>query len=317
MKRFKPCWEIGLSIALALGGSSAMAAENAQCMTVRFGDVGWTDIAATTGMAQALLESLGYKAAKTVASPPIVFAGIKKGQIDAFLGYWDPSMTSTVEPFVQAKALTVLPQANLTGAKYTLVVPAYAADAGLKSFADIAHFREQLGGKIYGIGAGNNGNALVQKMIDTNQFGLAGFTLVQSSEAAMLVQVKRAVSEHKMIVFLGWEPHPMNIDYSLRYLSGGDTVFGPNYGSAKVYTVLRNHYVDECPNVGRLLTNLRFDTDMESHLMVPIMANQDPVDVAKAWLTHHPQSLNVWLKGVTAENGSDGLTTAKHALSIP
>ena len=72
-------------------------------------------------------------------------------------------------------------------------MPQYASDKGLKSFADIAKFRDQLDGKIYGIGAGNNGNALVQRMIDKNEFGLGGFKLVRSSEAGMLVQVTRAV----------------------------------------------------------------------------------------------------------------------------
>jgi glycine betaine/proline transport system substrate-binding protein len=296
--------------------SAARAQDPETCRSVTFGDVGWSDIAATTGVATALLQGLGYESAKTIASPPIVFAGIKKKQIDAFLGYWDPSMTSTVAPFVQAGTVKVLERPNLVGAKYTLAVPSYAADAGLKSFADIAKFRAQLDGKIYGIGAGNNGNALVQKMIDTNQFGLGGFKLIESSEAAMLVQVGRAVKDHKMVVFLGWEPHPMNVEYKITYLSGGDDVFGANYGSAKVFTVLPTDYQARCPNVGRFLTNLQFTTNMENRLMVPIMDHEDPVTVAKAWLKEHPQVLDQWLDGVTAFDGSNGVTAVKHSLGM-
>ncbi len=48
-------------------------------------------------------------------------------------------------------------------------------------------------------------------MIDTNQFGLGSFKLVASSEAGMLVTVERAAREKKPVVFLAWEPHPMNI----------------------------------------------------------------------------------------------------------
>jgi len=33
------------------------------------------------------------------------------------------------------------------------------------------------------------------------------------------------------IVFLAWDPHPMNIQFELRYLAGGDSAFGPNYGA--------------------------------------------------------------------------------------
>ena len=57
------------------------------------------------------------EATKTIASPPIVLAGVKKA-IDAFLGYWDPSMTPTVKPFVDAGAVHQLPQPNLIGARY-------------------------------------------------------------------------------------------------------------------------------------------------------------------------------------------------------
>ena len=77
-------------------------------------------------------------------------------------------------------------RANLEGAKYTLAVPKYLNDQGLKDFADIAKFKDQLDGQIYGIEPGNDGNRLIQKMIDENQFGLGGFELVESSEQGML-----------------------------------------------------------------------------------------------------------------------------------
>jgi hypothetical protein len=45
---------------------------------------------------------------------------VKNGQIDAFLGYWAPSMDSVIEPFLKDNSVKVLPKANLEGAKYTL-----------------------------------------------------------------------------------------------------------------------------------------------------------------------------------------------------
>ncbi|KVF73190.1 hypothetical protein WS75_18375 [Burkholderia sp. FL-7-2-10-S1-D7] len=70
---------------------------------------------------------------------------------------------------------------------------------------------------------------------------------------------------------------------------GGDGVFGPNYGSAKVYTLVTPGYLERCPNVGRLLTNLKFTTDEENQLMVPIMNHADPDQSrcqAVAWRRH-------------------------------
>jgi glycine betaine/proline transport system substrate-binding protein len=64
------------------------------------------------------------------------------------------------------------------------------------------------------------------------------------------------------------------------------------------------------------MANLQFTTDMENRLMVPIMDHEDPVTVAKAWLKEHPQVLDQWLDGVTAFDGSNGVTAVKHSLGM-
>jgi glycine betaine/proline transport system substrate-binding protein len=97
-----PVKSLLLTAAMAVVAMQAGAAEDASCRTVRFADVGWSDIAATTGMASVVLEGLGYKPTVTVASIPIAFTGMKNKQIDVFLGYWSPAMTPVIEPFVTA-----------------------------------------------------------------------------------------------------------------------------------------------------------------------------------------------------------------------
>ncbi|MFC3627797.1 choline ABC transporter substrate-binding protein [Vogesella amnigena] len=306
-----------LAGALLIGAvsSTVLAADPAQCQKVRFADVGWTDIAATTGMASVVLEGLGYKPTTTIASVPITFAGIKNKQIDAFLGYWNPSMTPMIEPFVKAGQIKVLERPNLVGAKYTLAVPDYVAAAGLKTFADIAKFKDKLDGKIIGIEPGNDGNLLIQDMIKKNQFGLTGFKLVESSEAGMLSEVERAIRQKKWVVFLGWEPHPMNVKYKMAYLSGGDDVFGPNYGEAKVFTALATDYQTRCPNAAKLLTNLQFTTDIENRVMGPIMNKEKPEVAARNYLKKNPFMLKSWLAGVTTFDGKDGMAAVQRHLA--
>ena len=52
---------------------------------------------------------------------------------------------------------------------------------------------------------------------------LGDFKLLESSEQGMLAEVERANREKRPIVFLAWEPHPMNKRFALRYLTGGDS----------------------------------------------------------------------------------------------
>ena len=104
---------------------------------------------------------------------------MKNKDIDVFLGNWMPTMEADRKPYIEDKSVEIV-GANLEGAKYTLAVPTYTYDEGLKDFADIAKFKDQLDGKIYGIEPGNDGNRLILDMIKDDKFGLAEFELVES-----------------------------------------------------------------------------------------------------------------------------------------
>ncbi|MGE8499008.1 MAG: choline ABC transporter substrate-binding protein [Pseudomonas sp.] len=291
---------------LTLFSTPLLAADDASCQKVRLGAVGWTDVVATTAVASELLSGLGYESTQTQASQQIIFAGIQKGQVDAFLGYWKPIMDDNIKPFLASGSVKVAPAPSLNDAVAVLAVPTYTAEAGLKTFADIAKFKDQLDGKIYGIESGSGANSTIQKMIDSNQFGLGGFKLIESSEAAMLTAVNRAVKNEKPVVFFGWKPHPMNIQMPITYLTGSEDVFGPNDGAATVSTVTAPDFATRCPNADRLLTGLRFTSAQEAELMAPIMDRQAPAKVARDWLKANPEVVKGWLDGVTSFDGKNG-----------
>ncbi|WP_182025495.1 choline ABC transporter substrate-binding protein [Vibrio rotiferianus] len=296
------------SIALSAVATGAYAN---QCETVRFADVGWTDITATTAVTSELLKGLGYKTKTDLLSVPVTYSSMANGDIDVFLGNWMPTMEGDIAKYREAGTVETV-RANLEGAKYTLAVPKYVYDAGLKSFADLAKHADKFKDRIYGIEPGNDGNRLIQDMIDSDAFGLKDFSLVESSEAGMVSQVSRAVRRNQWIVYLGWAPHPMNSNVEMEYLSGGDDFFGPNYGGANVYTNVRQDYLSECQNVGQLLKNLEFSLEMENQLMEAILnQKQKPAKAAQEWLNANPQQFEVWLEGVKTLDGKD----AKQAIT--
>jgi glycine betaine/proline transport system substrate-binding protein len=208
-------------------------------------------------------------------------------------------------------------RANLEGAKYTLATNAAGAALGIGNFADIATQADALDERIYGIEPGNDGNRLLLDMIAADAFGLGGFELVESSEQGMLAQVARADRRSEPVVFLGWEPHPMNAAFELTYLEGGDDFFGPNLGGATVFTNTSAGFVDACPNVGVLLQNLGFTLEMENEIMALILdQGMEPQAAATSWLKENPEPLEGWLAGVTTEDGGDGLAAVKAALGV-
>lgn len=286
------------------------------CKQIRFSDVGWTDITATTALTSVVLEGLGYTIKTHVLSVPVTFTSLKNKDIDIFLGLWMPTMTGDIKPYKADGSVETL-RANLTGAKYTLAVPKYVFNAGVKTFGDISKHKRKFGGKIYGIEPGNDGNRLIQSMIDKGAFGLKGWKIVESSEQGMLSQVRRAVRKKEWIVFLGWEPHPMNAKFDMAYLAGGDDYFGPNFGGATVYTTVRRGYTTACPNTAKLLDNLVFTLSMENEVMGMILDDgEDPRKAAQKWLRAHPAMLDRWLDGVRTIDGKPGLPAVKAALGL-
>jgi glycine betaine/proline transport system substrate-binding protein len=236
--------------------------------------------------------------------------------MDFFLDFWSPSADPMTEPYLKAGTVDRV-RTNLTGAKYTLAVPRFVWEAGLKNFADIAKHKDQLDGKIYGIEPGNDSNNNILKMIEADAVGLKGFELVESSEQGMLAEVSRKERRKEWIVFVGWAPHPMNVDHDIEYLDGGDEWFGPNFGGAEVWTASRKGYVDACPNVGRLLQNLEFSVPMESEMMGLILnEGMDGPAAARKWLGSHPDALASWLTGVTTVDGKSAEKAVRAELKL-
>ena len=292
--------------------SSAYAAEPASCKAVRFADVGWTDIQVTTGATSVVLEALGYAPEVKTLSVPITYGALKKKDIDVFLGNWMPSMTADVKAYMDDKSVENI-GVNLDGAGYGLVVPKYVADAGVKSLADLSKFKDKFHGKIYGIEAGNDGNRIISTMIADKKNNLDGFELVESSEAGMLTEAEKAMKANDWIIFLGWTPHPVMGEMKISYLDGmGDSGFG----AATVATNVRAGYTTECPNVGKLLSNLKFNLAMEGAMMGPVLKDQaDPKATAKAWLKANPDAAKAWLAGVTTIDGGDASAALAKALN--
>ncbi len=296
--------------------SAAFAADAESCKAVRFSDVGWTDITATTATASVVLKALGYEPATTVLSVPVTYQSLKNKDIDVFLGNWMPTQENDVRPFLDDKSVESYGP-NLEGAKYTLATNAKGAELGIKDFKDIAAHKDELEGKIYGIEPGNDGNRLILDMIEKDTFGLKGFEVVESSEQGMLAQVARAEKDGTPVIFLGWEPHPMNANYKMSYLTGGDDIFGPNFGGANVFTNIRAGYTTECPNVGKFITNLKFSLPMENEIMGKILNDgKDPEVAATEWLKANGSAVEPWLAGVTTFDGGDAAAAVKSALGL-
>ena len=295
-----------------LAGAAAHAQATA-CDSVSFSDVGWTDITVTTSTAKQVLQGLGYEVEVDVLSVPVTFASLAQDDLDVFLGNWMPSQQSAIQPYLDEGTIEQV-ATNLEGTKYNLAVPTYTYEKGLQSYEDLSEFSEELDSTIYGIEPGNEANVFLVGLTEEDRYGLGDFRVRESSEQGMLAQVRRAYDEQEDVVFLGWEPHPMNANFDLRYLEGGEEFFG---GEGNVYTVTRAGFVEECPNVGQLLQNMQFTLPMENEIMGLILdEGMSPDAAVQQWFQENPGILDGWLEGVTTTSGEPGLPAVRSSFGI-
>ena len=308
-------FEVVSAAALVIaGGSPAFAADADACKMVRMAEPGWNDLAFTTGIATTLLKSLHYQPQSQLLGIDVIYTSLKSKDLDIFMGYWDPAMVNYYKPYKEDGSVEKV-RTNLVGAKYTFAVPTYVWEAGVKDFSDLQKFADKFDRKLYGIEPGSN--QLMLDAVKDPALGLKDWEVVESSEQGMLSQVARFNRNKTFIVFQGWAPHPMNAKFDIKYLTGGDKFYGPDFGAATVDTQVRRGYLQECPNVAKLLQNLEFDVEFENKGMDLIMnGGLSPEDAAAQAIKAEPHRLETWLKDVFALDGQNGLATVKAALGL-
>jgi glycine betaine/proline transport system substrate-binding protein len=300
------------AVALAAATGLAQAAEPDSCKKIRMADVGWTDNTAQNGLFNTVAKALGYQTKIDVLALPIILEGLKNKNLDVFLDNWLPSNEEGTKPYVEHKWLEQLPP-DLTGAPYGPVVPNYVADAGVKDLKDLASNSDKFGKKFYGIEPGNDGNKIVQKLIDDPSTGLKSWKLIESSEQGMLAQAQKDMAKKKWIVFLGWAPHPVMAKMPITYLTGFEK---SGFGASEIHPLTRVGLSNECPNLGKLLANFKFTIPMESEVMAGLDKGKTGDAAAADWLKANPGVLDSWLAGVTTLDGQDGVAAVKKSLGL-
>ncbi|MCA1743905.1 MAG: ABC transporter substrate-binding protein [Desulfonatronovibrio sp.] len=293
-------------------GSKAFASKD-----VRFVYVPWTCVTVKTEVAEFILDNLGYDASSMMLSVPIAYQALVTNEADVFLGNWMPTMSGIATPhFESGKIIKMNP--IMENCKYTLAVPRYVYEGGLQNFEDIAKFADKLDYKIYGIEEGNDGNQVIEHMINEDMFGLGDFDLIPSSETGMLSQVQSYARNKQWIVFLGWSPHWMNKTIDMEYLKGSDeNTFGENNGTATVYINAREGFVEEQPNIGKFLGNYLVPIDMVNEAMSMLHEDNtmEHLDAGLIWLRENPEIYRGWMEGVTNVDGEPALPIIEKAIN--
>ncbi len=288
-------------------GTSAGAAEK-----IRLAYVNWPGVTVKTEVAAQILKQMGYEVDQKALAVPVIFKSLSTGDLDVFAGAWLPTMKSISEKYFQDGS--VVPVAiNLDETVYTLAVPQYVWDAGVKSHADLNRFADRFGKKIIGIEPGNDGNQVVLDMIKNNSYDLKDWKLIESSSEAMMITVGSAFKKEEWVVWLGWSPHWMNLAYNVKYLEDPLKIWGSEPEVVK--TVARAGLKKDNPEVYKFFRQFRVTPEIQNQWIEKFSREkQKAADVALEWIAANQGIVDQWVYGIKAADGSRGRDAVRRAL---
>ncbi|MCG7599940.1 ABC transporter substrate-binding protein [Halomonas sp. McH1-25] len=315
-----PSWIKTVGTALCLAplawSANSLAQQDAE---VRFSAPPWPGVTMKTEIASQLLEALGYAPSTKQLGSQITYEALNLGEIDAYLAAWLPAQQGMYDT-VNAKGNLVDLGNNVDGARMGFAVPRYVAEAGVTSARDIdkPEFAERFNHEMFSIEPGSATSDLLNGAVDNDTYGMGDWDLNEATTPAMLSAVNSATQNDEWILFYGWTPHWMNIEYDIVYLDDPENLFGPGGGRSDVRTLLSKRFADQNPNVVQLLDQMLFTADDQSQLILEFSyKKQEASDVAIAWMRDNAEKVKTYLEGVTTRDGQPAWPVVQEAFGLP
>lgn len=275
-----------LLIALLLAGSMLTAqAALASKGTVELAYVEWASEVASSNVAKAMLEKMGYEVELTPVSVGPMYMGVAAGDVDGTLASWQPIQRDNLKA-TESRLENLGP--NMVGVQSGMVVPAYVT---LESIGDLNANAEKFDETIFGIDPG--AGVMQQSERAVEEYGLDDLELMESTGAMMTAALKDCIRQDKWCVVTGWTPHWMWGVWDLKYLKDPKNVYGsPEDG--QILTLVRKDLKEDMPEVYTALDNFLWTPEEMAEVMVWIKDGMEPADAGRKFFEVHPEKFTEW-----------------------
>ncbi|TLS35567.1 glycine betaine ABC transporter substrate-binding protein [Pseudalkalibacillus caeni] len=173
------------------------------------------------------------------------------------------------------------------------------SDAG--SGEGTAAVGEELDYTITGIEPGAGIMSATNKALEEYD-SLKGWTLQESSSAAMAAALGKAIDKEEPIIVTGWTPHWMFAKYDLKYLEDPKGVYGE---AENIETFVRQGLKDDEPSAYTVLDQFHWTPDDMGAVMVNIQDGADPAEAAAKWVEENSDKVDEWTKGAEEVDGNE------------
>src|SRR5690625_3703566 len=256
--------------------------------------VAWARETISTHLLAAILEDIGYDVEVTQVEAGPMYTSVADGTADFHTSAWLPATHANYweeyeDDLIQVTE--VLDQAPLA-----LTVPSYMEDINsIEDLKDNTELGESVDWEIIGIDPGAGIMQNTETVLE--DYGLDNWEVVESSEAAMLTELQKAIENEEPIVVPLWKPHWIFGVEDLKMLEDPQEIYGGD--GDQIYTVARVGLEEDSPAAYRVLENYVETYDLVEELM-PLVHDEglDPEEVAKDFLKENPDKFDEWTEGV-------------------
>ena len=251
----------------------------------------WTDGLSTAYLMQDQLEKLGYDVEmKTLTEAGPLYAGLAQGDVDLYPSAW-PELTHAEYIEKYGDAIEDL-GTYYDNAKLTIAVPEYS---DIDSIEDLAGRGGDFGGRVIGIEPGAGLTAQAGEMMSAH--GLGGeYTLVTSSTAAMLTELKAATEKQEDIVVTLWRPFWANDAFPVKDLADPKGAMGE---AERLHFLGTTGFAEEFPEAAELIEKIKLDDEQYGaleDLVVNEFGEGKEADAVDAWLDEYGDQFD-WVVG--------------------
>lgn len=278
---------------LAACGNADGASDNEQTGTeqqdkeLSIGQINWAENIAVTNMWKVILEDKGYDVKLSVLDMGTTMKALETGDIDVSLEIWLPVQDANYLEEYQ-DTVNFSEATWFDKAKVGLVVPTYMKE--INSVEDLNEHKELFDSKIVGFDPGAGTMEVTEQLITDYDLD---FELLQSSEAAMLAEIKEAVKNEEPIVAPLWSPHWVFSQFDLKFLEEPQNTFG---GVEKIHHATRQGFEEENPEVSEWLKNWKMDDKQIGELIDYVENADEPLAGAEKWVGENEKLIGEWVK---------------------
>jgi len=285
---------IGLGLLISiLTLSLAVPVIGASNADLKFGVIPWSESLSVGSLITYILEEeIGQPVQMITPDIGVAFQAVIDGDLDLFVEVW---LSVTHEAYWEKSAAKLRDFGPIyEDALLCWAVPAYIPADVVSSVTDLGKQEvwDKMNGEIIGI---DPGSGLMQhsSIMMEDYPELANWKLIESSDAAMIAELKRRMMRDEWTVVTLWQPHSAFGRFDLRVLDEPQKILGTE---EEVHMVGRRDFIAKFGNdVSTFLSRFYLTIDQMSELT--LLYEEDEDTAATIFVAKYPKLIHYFVTG--------------------